>query len=105
MNSRARSPTAPKQTEVNEVAKTNQEIEQYNYFTCPECDKDEVTRLTAAEFQKHLVENHNIKSTSGTRSMMMHVDGSKWYSHLYEWAIEGKKFHQHIKAIRHHRFG
>ena len=87
------------------MAKTKQEIEQYNYFTCPECDKDEVTRLTGKEFEEHLVEKHNIKSNAGTRSMMKHIDASDWYSYLFEWLIEGKKFHQHIKSKRHRRFG
>lgn len=87
------------------MAKTKQEVEEYNYFSCPECDKHEVTKIKPSEFKKHLVDIHNIKSNDGKRRFLKHIDASDWFSWLYEWKIEGKIFHQHVKFKRHSRFG
>ena len=76
-------------------------IETYNYFICPECDND--AELSPKEFQKHIDEVHGIKSATGKRSMLRHLDAADWFAWDYEWTIEGKKFTQHIKQARKHR--
>jgi hypothetical protein len=84
---------------------TQGKVEEYNYFTCPECDPQGITRLNADEFQKHLSEFHQITAKGGKRQMIRHLDAEAWFAWDYEWTIEGKTFMQHTKAARHHKFG
>ncbi len=79
-------------------------VEEYNFFICPECDTEGANRLSPDEFKKHLAEVHGIKAKEGNRQMMMHADGSNWFLWIYEWKIEGKSFMQHIRQARHHKF-
>lgn len=72
-------------------------VEEYNYFVCPDCDKDGANKLSPDEFQKHLIEVHGIKAKEGNRQMIMHVDGAGWFSWVWDWIIGGKHFTQHIK--------
>jgi pyruvate carboxylase len=59
-------------------------IETYNYFTCPECDPEGITRLNLEEFKKHLFEVHQITDAKGKRSMISHIDGRMFY----QWTLE-----------------
>ncbi len=80
-------------------------VEEYNFFICPECDKDGANKLSPDDFQKHLVEVHNIKDKKGNRQMVMHVDAAGWFSWVCNWTIGGKPFVQHIKQARSRKFG
>lgn len=78
-------------------------VEEFNYFICPECDPESITKLTPEEFRKHLKEFHEITSKNGTRIMVKHADAMDWFGYQYEWEIGGKKFTQHIRQARRHR--
>jgi hypothetical protein len=80
-------------------------IEEYNYFICPKCDPDGITKLSPQEFQKHLPEVHGIKTTKGTRTMLSHLDARGWFVWNWQWTIAGETFTQHTKQARSREFG
>lgn len=63
---------------------------------CIECDKD----FEHKEFIAHIKGFHEISDTSGTRQMLSHMDGAKWFSSTYEFTIGGKKFIQSVVCLR-----
>lgn len=64
------------------------------WWNCPNC-KDS-PEFTTEQIQKHIREVHGVKSEKigGKRSMIMHMDGSNYFSSVYEWEIEGLKYTQ-----------
>lgn len=58
--------------------------------------------MTHAEFLKRLQDVHGIdpKVTKGTRSMVCHMDGDKWFSYIWKWEIAGKKFTNSTRQMR-----
>ncbi len=56
-------------------------VETWNTWTCSEWSMD----MNFDEFKTHLKEVHQINETSGKKSMLMHLDGSKWFQSNYEW--------------------
>lgn len=74
-------------------------IKPYNYWEDPSAPNQQFDH---PEFLKRLQEVHGIdpKKTTGTRSMLAHIDGDTWFSWDYAWEIGGKKFTQHTRNLR-----
>jgi hypothetical protein len=53
-------------------------------FICSNCNLELSDGKQAAE---HLKVVHGIKNTQGTRTMILHIDGSNFYESQYEWII------------------
>lgn len=54
------------------------------------CNKE----FTHDEFKSHLLDDHKVdvnEKTQGTKKMLMHLDGSDYFSSQYEWEIAGVK--------------
>ena len=91
------------QKEKNEAKKDEEELikNPVNNFCCGVCAKKDVMNLS--EFKNHLLEVHNLQSDQikGKKQMVMHMDGTYWYSSNYEWELEnGLKFSQFTKNAR-----
>ena len=73
-----------------------------SFWVCPNCPGNPEFEHQA--MMVHLKETHGIdvKTTKGTRRMLMHVDGSDFYSSAYEWEIKGLKF---LNSTCHKRTG
>lgn len=72
-----------------------------NDFCCSVCKGSEP--MPFEEFKKHIIRVHGLNDgqLKGTKSMMMHMDGTKWFSSTYLWTLEsGLKFTQHIRLAR-----
>jgi len=75
-----------------------------NIFRCAACKDSEAMEFEA--FKKHLQAAHQInpddkEQMSGSRKMIMHMDGSFWFSSNYEWVLHGGlKFFQFCKNAR-----
>jgi hypothetical protein len=66
-------------------------------FTC--CGKT----MQFKEFQDHLTDDHKLskEKRKGTRQMVMHMDGSYWFSYTYQWELEsGLKFTHYTRQVR-----
>ena len=80
------------EAEANELRKNP-----INEFTC--CDKT----MNFKDFKKHLSEDHKLlpEQMKGKKSMLMHMDGDKWFSWSYQWELEtGLKFTQYTMQAR-----
>lgn len=68
-----------------------------NEFTC--CGKTMVYK----EFREHLLNEHKLVEASlkGKKSLLMHMDGSQWFSYNYQWELEtGLRFTQYTMMAR-----
>lgn len=68
-----------------------------NDFTC--CNET----MKHKDFMVHLKDKHKIepKGIKGKKSMLMHIDGDKWFSYSYQWELEGGlKFTQYTMQAR-----
>ncbi len=55
------------------------------------------------EFKKHVTETHklDVTKTQGKKSMLMHLDGSYYFSYNYQWELEtGLRFTQYTMQAR-----
>jgi hypothetical protein len=74
-----------------------------NVFQCGHPDCQKLDSMNFAAFKNHCAEVHNLSADQlkGKKQMMMHMDGTQWYSSTYEWTLEGGlKFHQFCKNAR-----
>lgn len=63
-----------------------QAVETIHTWTCVSC-QDKPT-MPHAEMIQHLLEKHGLqKPLQGTKQMLMHLDGTDWYSSTYSWKI------------------
>lgn len=69
-------------------------------WTCCQC-KD-LDSMEPEKMFAHMKEVHGIdtKTTKGTRSMLMHLDGDTWFSSTYEWTVGDLKFTQYSRYKR-----
>lgn len=68
-----------------------------NQFTC--CEKT----MGYKDFKEHLREIHKLEvgQMRGKKSMLMHMDGDKWFSWQYQWTLEGGlQFKQYTMQAR-----
>lgn len=65
-----------------------------SFWVCTVC-KDN-PEFEHKDMMQHMSAVHNIdvKNTKGRKSMLMHLDGSDYFSSQYEWEINGMKFLQ-----------
>lgn len=74
-----------------------------NVFQCDCAECKELDSMVFEEFKHHLFKAHNLKADQlkGKKQMIMHMDGSFWYSSTYKWTLEnGMEFSQFIKQAR-----
>jgi hypothetical protein len=75
--------------------KPNKEDRRFgSFWTCPNCEG--TPEFDHAGMMQHMRSVHSIdtKNTKGKRSMVMQMDGSDFYSSVYEWEVGGLKFNQ-----------
>lgn len=65
-----------------------------SFWTCLACKENPDFEHKA--MMTHIKDVHGIdpKNTKASRRMLMHIDGSDFYSSQYEWEINGLKFQQ-----------
>lgn len=71
-----------------------------SFWTCPNCEGS--PEFEHKDMMTHFTEAHQIDpaKTKGKKSMLMHMDGSNWFSSSYEWTIGELKFNQSITTKR-----
>ncbi len=66
----------------------------YNYFICPECDKEK--EMSRPEFAKHLKTIHQLEEPiKGVRNMMMHINKKPRHAGSFEWTINDMTFYEY----------
>lgn len=62
----------------------NEKVTPHNHWFCLDCKTKE---MTFAEVKDHLTSVHKIdlKTTEGTKNLLMHADGTDFYT--YHWAV------------------
>lgn len=72
-------------------SKMDAKSESFNIWKCLECEGE--PEFEHGEFMKHLQDVHGIdtKTAKGSRTMLMHLDGRKWYQSNYEVVVQGVK--------------
>lgn len=79
-------------------AKARQEKETI-IWTCEGCQGNPT--FEHADFIKHAAEVHNLpKDAKGQRTMLMHIDGDKWFASSYQWQFAGFIAVQSIRTPR-----
>ena len=64
------------------------------WWICPNCEGNPEFEQKA--MMEHMREVHKVDTSGkGNRSMLMHMDGDKWFSWSYEWTLGDLKFIQH----------
>jgi len=67
------------------------EVEPKDVWWCETCKTKE--ELSRDEMMEHLRSEHGLdtKNLTGTRSMVMHMDGDTWFSYVWSWKFETEK--------------
>lgn len=75
-----------------------------NDFTCEHPQCAQVDTMNFEGFKKHIAEVHGLTSKedlSGSKAMLMHMDGDYWFSSHYRWTLKsGLQFSQFTKMAR-----
>jgi len=75
-----------------------QDAEEYDLWLCCSCEDSEP--MERKDMLKHMESVHKITTKEGTRSILVHMDGTNFYIWKYEWEIEGYKFIQETRCKR-----
>lgn len=68
-------------------------------WTCETCPDNPI--FTHDGFVKHLADVHGLaKDAKGTKQMIMHADGAKWFSSSYRWMLPGVTAVQSVRTPR-----
>lgn len=80
------------------MSKKLRPINDVNVFTC--CGKE----MSYKDFKEHLLTVHKLDikaNLKAKKSMLMHIDGDKWFSYYWQWELEnGLKFTQYTQQAR-----
>jgi hypothetical protein len=74
-----------------------------NVFQCGHPDCQKLDAMVLEEFKHHAFSVHGLKSDQfkGKKQMVMHLDGSQWFSSTYKWTLDsGLEFSQFTKMAR-----
>lgn len=63
--------------------------EPVDIFWCETCRQTDAQGMTKKEAIAHLLAIHKLKTPTGKKQMVMHLDGEKFYESQYKW-IFGK---------------
>ena len=68
-------------------------------WTCEKCEGNPT--FEHADFIKHAAEVHSLpKDAKGQRTMLMHMDGTKWFASSYRWEFADFSAVQSIRTPR-----
>lgn len=62
-----------------------QPVEQKRYYQCQTCANS--PEMSHPEFIEHLKTVHKYERAQARRSLVQALDGSDWYSNVFEWTV------------------